>query len=181
MERPHGPWTIQDSSPKYRNAFIEVVEDRVIRPDGQPGHYATVALKPGVAILPVDRQGTAYLTRQFRYAIGRESIEVASGGVDDGEAPREAARREAREELGIEADDWVELGRIDLDTSIVRCPVHLFLARSLSVQQPRREGTESMEMVQVPFAEAVHLVREGAIRHGPSCVLILMARESLGI
>jgi 8-oxo-dGTP pyrophosphatase MutT (NUDIX family) len=173
VERKNGPWTIQDSSPKYRNPFIEVVEDRVTRPDGQPGRYATVAMKPGVAILPVDDAGAAYLTRQFRYAIGRESIEVACGGVDEGEGPREAARREAREELGIEASDWLDLGRIDLDTSIVRCPVHLFLARGLSFTEARREGTETMEVLKVPFAEAVRMVADGTITHGPSCVLIL--------
>ena len=181
MERTNGPWTIQESSPKYQNDFIEVVEDRVIQPDGRPGHYATVSQKPGVAVLPVDGEGTAYLTRQFRYAVGRESLEVASGGIDAGEEPRAAAQREVREELGIEAGEWLDLGEIDLDTSIVRCPVFLFLARNLSFREAKREGTEAMETVRLPFAEAVRRVFDGSIRHAASCVLILKARESLGM
>src|ERR687894_601878 len=102
MVRNHGHWTIHDSNRVYRNPFIEVVEDRVTRPDGQPGIYGTVAMRPGVAVLSVDEDGKAYLTRKFRYAIGRESIEVAGGGIDEGESPLDAARREAREELGVE-------------------------------------------------------------------------------
>ena len=87
MPRQHGPWTIRESHQVYRNPFIEVVEDRVVRPDGHPGIYGTVTMMPGVAVLPVDEEGMAYLTREFRYAIGRESIEVAGGGIDEGESP----------------------------------------------------------------------------------------------
>ena len=56
-----------------RNEFIEVAEDRVTRPDGQAGRYATVTMKPGVAVLPVDETLDVYLARQFRYAVGRET------------------------------------------------------------------------------------------------------------
>ena len=178
--RRHGPWTIQESKPIYHNPFIEVVEDRVIRPDGQPGIYGTVAMKPGVAVLPVDEDGMAYLTREFRYAIGRDSIEVAGGGIDEGESPLEAARREAREELGVEASEWIDLGRIDPFTAVVRSPAHLFLARGLSFSPPERDGTEVMETLKVPFDEAVRLVMDGTITHGPSCVLILKAARVLG-
>src|SRR3954453_11171767 len=145
MPRRHGPWTIQESKPIYRNPFIEVVEDRVVRPDGQPGIYGTVAMTPGVAVLPVDEEGMSYLTREFRYAIGRESIEVAGGGIDEGESPLEAARREAREELGIEASEWINLGSIDPFTAVVHSPAHLFLARGLTFIPTEHEGTEAIE------------------------------------
>jgi 8-oxo-dGTP pyrophosphatase MutT (NUDIX family) len=180
MPRQHGPWTIHESTPIYRNPFIEVVEDRVVRPDGRPGIYGTVTMKPGVAVLPVDEEGTAYLTREFRYAIGRESIEVAGGGIDEGESPLTAARREAREELGVEASEWIDLGRIDPFTAVVHSPAHLFLARGLSFRPTEPGETEVIETVRVPFDEAVRLVMDGTITHGPSCVLILKARLILG-
>jgi 8-oxo-dGTP pyrophosphatase MutT (NUDIX family) len=175
----NGPWTVLGSEPKYRDDFIEVVQDRVLRPDGTPGTYATVAMKPGVAVLVVDRDETVVLTRQFRYILGRESVEVACGGVEDGEDPRESARREVEEELGFVAEEWTDLGRIDLDTSIVRCPVSLFLARGLSRTGARREGSEVMANLEVPFAEAVRMVEDGRITHAPSCILILKARPMI--
>jgi 8-oxo-dGDP phosphatase len=120
MRRKHGPWTITESVRKYSNQFIEVIEDQVIQPDGEPGTYAVVRMKPGISVLALDEGGTVYLTRQFRYATGRESIEAVSGGLDEGENARDGARRELREELGIEAKEWTELGLVDLDTSIVK-------------------------------------------------------------
>lgn len=180
MPRKHGPWTVEESTQVYRNPFIEVVEDRVIRPDGRPGTYGTVRMKEGVAVLPIDDDGVAYLTREFRYAVSRDSIEVAGGGIDEGESPLEAARREAREELGVEASEWVNLGVIDPFTAVVRSPAHLFLARGLAFTDTDHEGTESIEVVKVPFDEAVRHVMEGRITHGPSCVLILKAARVMG-
>lgn len=180
MERRNGPWSVLGSERKYRNDFIDVVEDRVRRPDGEPGTYATVAMKPGVAVLVLDHDGTAVLTRQFRYALGRENVEVACGGIDGGESPGEAARREVREELGVEAASWTHLGRIDLDTSIVRCPVDLYLARELSWVGAEREGTEAMTTERLPLAEAVRMVEDGRITHAPTCVLLLRARPADG-
>jgi hypothetical protein len=63
-----------------------------------------------------------------------------------------------------------------MDTSIVRCPVQLFLARGLSATESAREGTESMETVIIPFEEAIRQVLGGGITHSPSCVLLLKAR-----
>ena len=51
MAGQHGPWTINDRREQYRNQHITVNEDRVRRPDGQPGPYAAVTMQPGVAVL----------------------------------------------------------------------------------------------------------------------------------
>ncbi len=175
MEQKHGPWTIQETSRKYRNSFIHVREDQVLQPDGKPGMYATVSMKPGVAILPIDRDGVVYLIRQFRYALGSESIEVVCGAVDEGEPSLDAAQRELQEELGIQAGEWMDLGIVHLDTSIVHCPVHLFLARDLTFTETNREGTESIETVKFTLDAAVQMAMDSAISHGPSSVLLLKA------
>lgn len=178
MVQKHGPWTIQDKTQKYQNSFIDVCEDQVLQPSGQPGIYATVTMKPGVAVLPIDSDSFVYLTQQFRYAIGKESIEVVSGAVDENEPPLEAAQREVREELGVEADEWIDLGVVDLDTSIVLCPTHLFLAKRLTFSETEREETETIETVKISFDLAVEMVMASVITHGPSCVLILKALKA---
>ncbi|MEW6491860.1 MAG: NUDIX hydrolase [Cyanobacteriota bacterium] len=179
MAQKHGPWTIQETNQKYQNSFIKVREDQVLQPDGQPGLYGTVTMKSGVAILPIDSDRTVYLTRQFRYALGKESIEVVCGALEDDEPPLEAARREIREELGIKAEEWNDLGFFHIDTSIVNCPVHLFLTKQLTFTQPDQEGTETIEKLHLSLNEAVQMVMDSQITHGPSCVLILKAGKEL--
>ena len=179
MTQKHGPWTIQERRSKYHNSFINVHEDQVLQPDGQPGRYATVTMKSGVAILPMDSDRMVYLARQFRYALGKESIEVVCGALEENEPPLEAAQREVQEELGIKANEWSELGVFDLDTSIVHCPVHLFLAFGLTFTKANQEGTETIEPLHLPLDEAVQMVMDSKITHAPSCVLIVKAHNAL--
>lgn len=180
MRKAHGPWTILSRQSRYSNEFLAVHEDRVIGPDGAPAHYGVVVMRPGIAILPVDAEGAVYLTRQFRYALGRESLEAIGGGLDAGEEdPLPAARREAREELGVSADEWHYLGQVDTDTSVVRGSVHLYLARALSFTEPEQEGSEAIRPVRVPLTGAVELVMDGTITHAPSCVVVLKAARLL--
>lgn len=180
MIEKNGPWTIEETENKYHNSFIDVQEDQVLQPDGKPGSYATVKMKPGVAVLPVDEQGNVYLVKQFRYALGRESVEVVCGAIDGNEAPLEAAKREVKEELGIEASEWLDLGMFDMDTSIVNCPVFLFGARNLKFSSTEREGTETMKTLKMSLEEAVEKVMDSEITHSPSCILILKGNNALG-
>ncbi|MBW4561664.1 MAG: NUDIX hydrolase [Mojavia pulchra JT2-VF2] len=177
MAQKNGPWTIQETHEKYQNSFINVREDQVVQPDGQPGMYTTVKMKPGVAILPIDNNSNVYLIRQFRYALGKESIEVVCGAVEEDEPWQEAAQREIAEEVGIKASELIDLGVVDLDTSIVRCPVQMFLAKQLTLTEANPEGTETIKTVKVSLDTAVQMVMDSVITHAPSCVLILKARN----
>jgi ADP-ribose pyrophosphatase len=175
-----GPWKVESSKCRYKNPFLSLMEDQVIQPDGKPGTYATVEIKPGVSILPIDEDGNAYLIRQFRYALGRDSIEVVSGGLEEGETPLDAAKREVREEMGIQAEEWHDLGQIEEDTSLVRSRGYLFLARRLSFTKPEQDGTEQVEFLKMSFEEAVQRVMQSEIVHSPSALVILKALLTIG-
>lgn len=179
MAGKKGQWTVLESAEVYRTPWVDVVEDKVIRPDGTHGIFTTVRLKPGVSVLALDEEGFAHLTVEYRYAVERESVEVVSGGVEEGETPPGAARRELREELGITAREWTDLGPVDPLTSMLLSPTRLFLARGLTHAAHEREGTEVIRALRVPLSEAVRMVTGGEITHGPSCVLILKAHLHL--
>ena len=175
MKRKNGSWTILDTTRKYKNEFIEVNEDAVIQPDGEEGKYATVEMKAGCCSLPIDDENNVYLVRQFRYALGAESLEAVCGAREN-EEPIDAAKREVKEELGIEAEDWQSLGEAETDTSIVHCPAHLFIARKLTFKEPEREGSETIETAKMSLDEAVEKVLNSEIKHALSCLVILKAK-----
>ncbi len=176
----HGPWQILARESVYRDAWIEVDRDNVIRPDGAPGTHCIVRLLPGVSVLPVDDAGMVYLTEEFHYGVGRRTVEVVSGGIEQGEDALPAAQRELAEELGITAGEWIDLGICDPFTTIVVSPTRLFLARQLSFGRTTLEGTEQIRCRKLPFDEAVAMVLDSHITHGPSGLLILKAREVFG-
>lgn len=175
----NGPWKIKNSQEKYKNQWICVREDQVIRPDGEDGIFGVVEMVPGVSALPLDEEGFVYLAEQFRYSLGERSIEAACGGIDEGENPLEAAKRELKEELGIEADEWIELGIVNPFTTVVRSLASLYLVKKLRFGRADLDATEGINIIKVKLADAVKMVMESKISHGPSCVLILKTAEYL--
>lgn len=175
MERKQGAWTIKSSEKIYGDEFAEFWVDEVLKPDGEPGRRATMRMKPGVAVLALDGEGFAHLVKTFRYAVGKECVEVVQGATEEGEEPDAAARRELKEELGVESCELTDLGLLDAITSQVFSPARLFLARNLRFGEPETEGTETLEPFNVKFEEAVRMVMEGEITQGISCTLILKA------
>ncbi len=172
---PHGPWNIVERHEVYRDPWIHLHKDDVVRPDGKPGTFSVVHLKPGVTVLAVDDNGQAYLTEEFHYGVGRVTLEAVSGGIEEGEDALGTARRELKEELGIEAAGWQDLGSCDPFTSSIVSPTRLYLATQLTLGEQELEGTELIRRVAVPLADAVAMTMDGRISHAPSGLLILKA------
>ncbi|MGE5679244.1 MAG: NUDIX hydrolase [Bacillota bacterium] len=179
MGKKHGPWTIKNVEKIYSDNFIEVSLNEVISPDNKEGKYSTVKVIPGIAILAIDEDNNVYLTRQFRFALGRDSIEVICGAVEENEEPIKAARRELKEEAGISAKEWKHFGIVNPDTSIVSNKLDLFLARDLSFTEKEQEGSEDIKIDKYSLEHVVDMVISGEITHAPSCVLVLKTNEFL--
>ena len=177
--KQHGPWQIVHEELIYADPWVRLRKDDVIRPDGLPGIHTVINLKPGVSVLALDEQRNVYLTEEFHYGVGRVTLEVVSGGCEATEEPLTTARRELREELGIEAAQWDDLGACDPFTANVVSPTRLFLARGLQFGPPALEGTERIRCVRMPLAEAVARVMDSRITHAPSCLVILKAARIL--
>jgi len=178
--RRHGPWQIVASNERYRDPWVQVVRDEVIRPDGLPGSYCVVTLKPGVCVVAMDAEDRVHLTREFHYAVGVETVEAVSGGRDGDEPPLVAAQRELREELGLVAANWVDLGRVDPFTANVYSPTQLYLATELTRVERELEGTELIEAYPILLEEAIDRVMAGQITHAPTCTALLKVARRLG-
>lgn len=173
--RQRGPWKVLKSVTKYENHWIKVVEDEVVRPDGKPGIYGTIRIGPGVHVLPIDEEGNAYLIREFYYGVGKTKIEAVCGGIENGETPLAAAKRELEEELGIRARTWTALGSTQDFTSFIDSPQRLFLARGLTFRAARRDTNETIVLVKMPLRVAVRRVLDGGIDTASTALLILKA------
>lgn len=176
--KKRGPFEVVSSKQVYKNQWIEVVEDKVIRPDGKDGIFGIVTMVPGISILPIDKEGNVHLVKVYRYGIDKEIIETPTGAIDQGEEVLTAAKRELQEETGLTSEKWTPLGMVNPFTTVVVSPAFLFLAENvIEIEKPKDQ--EVIEVVTVPFSDVVQWALESKITHAQSVALILRAKEYL--
>jgi 8-oxo-dGTP pyrophosphatase MutT (NUDIX family) len=149
-----------------------------VHPNGRPGEHGVVVNPPSSAIVALDGDDVV-LTRQARYAIDRVVLEVVKGGAAPGESARAGAERELREEVGLVAARWDDLGSVYEIPSIVQEPVQLFLARDLRSVATELEDVESIAAVRMPFRDAVLAAARGEIADAVTAAALLRAAQRL--
>ncbi len=179
MLKKNGNFVIKKSASKYKNKWIEVIEDKVIRPDGKAGIFGIVKMGGGSNILPMDDKGHIYLVREFHYAIKKSGIESAHGGMNKGESFLSAAKRELKEEVGIIAKKWTDLGTVQPFTTLIESPQKLYLAENLTFGKDIPDAGEDVKIIKVKLEKAVEMVMKNEITYVTSCLLILKANEHL--
>lgn len=174
------PYKKVSSKLVYENPWIKVREDKVTRPDGNPGIFGTVDIGVGASVLAIDRHKQVHLIREWKYPLNRYTLEVISGGVDGDESLEECARRELAEEAGLTGGALTDLGWMETITTIVKAPVRLFLAVDVEQGAANPGADEFLEVVQMPFSEAIDKAMSAAFEHAATVITILKAARLLG-
>lgn len=176
-------WRTESSKSIYENRWIAVREDRVTGPAGA-GIYGVVTMQhPAVFVVALDDLDRVCLVTLDRYATGNRSIEVPAGGTD-GEPPRDAAERELREETGLRAREFADIGFMYALNGIADAPEHVLLATGLE-PIPNADATERHEegideVSWVPFPEVLAMIRRGEITDGETIAALMFAAIHLG-
>jgi ADP-ribose pyrophosphatase len=163
----------------HRGRFLEFRVDTVERADGRRAQR-DVAVHPGaVAIVAVDPEGCVLLVRQYRHPAGQALLEIPAGTLDRDPAsgatedPDAAARRELEEETGYRAAGWERLADFWTAPGFATERIFLYLATDLAAAGPDRRAPdedESLELVRLPWREAVVAAERGEIRDAKSLI-----------
>ena len=168
------PWKTLTSRTAYENAWLRVREDQVIRPDGNPGIYGVVEIRPSVGVVALNERDEIALVGQWRYALNRYSWEIPRGGSHKGETDMQAvAARELAEEAGVVAAHWQPMGQVDVGNGVLDDVQSLFLATGLSATNTNFDPEEDISIFWKPFNEAVDMALDGTITEVCSIAAIL--------
>jgi len=181
LDENRNPFTMLSARQVYDNPWITVVEHQVLSPLGRPGIYGVVKFKnQAVGVIPY-HDGKVWLVGQYRVPLGAYSWEIPEGGSPYGEDPVEGARRELREETGLEARTLEPIVEMHLSNSVSDEWGVVYLARGITAGAAEPEHTEELAIRVVPLDEAYQMVCAGKITDSLSVAgilrLVLLDRE----
>ena len=177
-----GRWQQTSSKIVHQNPYYFVRQDEVIRPDGKPGTFYVVDGRTVVFIVAVNNEGKILLERIYRYTTQEESLEVMAGGIDEGEDPLTAAKRELKEETGYTAEVWEELGTTKMMPGISTIQSHTFFCSSLHQTNNHLQTEEGITAVTAHTKEEIiRMIASGEINGQATigAIMLAIAREKI--
>ena len=174
MNEFKNPWQKISSREVYDNPWINVRHEEVIKPNGQTGIYGVAHFKYlAAAVVPLDQEGNIWLVGQFRYTLNEYSWEIPMGGGDLKIDSLEAAKRELKEETGLTATKWTNLGKLHTSNSVTDEVGYMYLAEELTLGESQPDDTEILQIKKVNLLEAVKMVMNSEITDSLSIAAIL--------
>ena len=168
--------TTTDSQRHFEGRIFSVRVDTVELPGGRRTTREVVEHSDAVCMVPVDDAGNVLLVRQFRKPTESSILEVPAGGVETGEVSEDTVIRELQEEVGYTADRITHLASFWVAPGWATERMHAYLATGLRPSKLSADDDENIELVRLPFQQAVAMIQTGEIHDGKTIASLLMAR-----
>ena len=168
-----------ESETIFRGRVIEVTVDTV--KEGEATYKREVVHHAGSAvIIPVFDDGTIALVRQYRHPTSRYLLEAPAGTLQRGEAPEKGAARELEEELGLVSGRLEKLSEFFVSPGFCEEKMWVYLATDLTTTQQQLEDDEILEVVRIPFSQALTMITAGDIEDAKTIIGVMLAAPRIG-
>ena len=147
----------------FKGRAFNVRVDKVINAEGHETEREIVEHVEAVAIVALDANGDILLVKQFRKAIEKELLEIPAGGIDPGEGPDDAVRRELQEEIGRFPGQIKRMGGFYSAPGFCTEYLYLYLATDLKPSQLQAEDTAGIETIRVKPSRIRKMISSGEI------------------
>ena len=167
------PWTILSSKEIYENPWIALTEHQVLNPAGGKGIYGVVHFHNlAIGVVPYE-DGMIWMVGQYRFPLEAYSWEIPEGGGPLGIDPLDSAKRELKEETGLEAAEYRKLFEMDLSNSVSDEKAVVYIATGLTQGEAAPEDTEDLAVRKMSLDEAYAKVERQEIRDSLTVTAIL--------
>lgn len=137
----------------YQAKYFRITQ-REIQRKGKTFTKDFIERNPSVFILPINDNGEIYVESQYRDAFGKTILEVVAGNMEEHADPLETAKRELLEETGLTAKEWKQIATWELSVNM-NSPLYVFVAQNITEGRPVPDDDEEIEIIKMPFEEAV--------------------------
>ncbi|HTT75209.1 MAG TPA: NUDIX hydrolase [Candidatus Binataceae bacterium] len=165
--------------PILKLGVVDFGVERATLPNGVTVELPVIHHPGASAIVALDSEGMVAILNQYRHAYGGWLREIPAGCVNPGETPRQCAERELREEAGLTACRWDQIGTIVTIPSFCDERIAIWLARGLVSADRELDHDEVINVDRIKLDEALRMVRRGEIVDAKTITALYEVREFL--
>ena len=158
------------------HSFSVSLDDVLLR-NGASGRRIKIDHPEASAVVPFISEDHVLMVRQFRYALGKETLEIPAGKIDPGERPEACAKRELMEETGFDAELMQLVLTYAPAIGYSNELIHVFSARQLRKTRAEVDEREISSVEEVSLDQLRNMVRKGLIEDGKT----LLAFSFMGL
>lgn len=157
----------------FRGKIINLRVDIAGLPNGKEAVREVVEHSGGVTVAALTDDMELIFVRQFRYPYMEEVLELPAGKLEKGENPLEAGKRELREEGGVIAGQYINLGEFYPTPGYTNEIIYLYGARDLVEAEQDLDDDEFLNVERIPLSKAVDMVLNNEIKDGKTQAAVL--------
>ena len=172
-------FTILSRKTIYEGRVFDIQKVLVRLPDGREHEYDLVSHTGAVTLVPVDQDGNMWFVRQFRLGALQELLELPAGLMEKDEPPKISAGRELREEIGMAADELLELGQFYMAAGYSSEYMYIYLATGLHPSPLEQDEDEFLQVQAIPVKQVYEMVHANQIHDGKTLAALLLAEPFL--
>ncbi len=172
-------WECLETKHLIRDQWIDLCASVYRLPDGQElAPFYTYHRCDFVVIVALDAEENYILVRQFRQGIQEITTEFPAGGMEEGETPLAAARRELLEETGCVSDRWSKVSSVPSNATVSDNYAHIFLAEQCRKQYEQKlDSSEFVEVTDLSKAELEDCILKDQFKQAVHVMAYYRARE----
>ena len=149
---------------------ISVYLDEVSLKDGTKGKRIRLDHPEAAAIIPFVDHDEILMVKQFRYALGRATLEIPAGKVDPGESPEACAGRELLEETGYEAQALKLIYTYAPAIGYSNELIHIYSGHDLIKAHEKIDEREIDSIERVPILKLKEMIKKNLILDGKTLI-----------
>jgi ADP-ribose pyrophosphatase len=158
---------------KYEGKAVGFRADTIRLPDGRARNREYLTHPGAVGVLAFASPTKILLVKQFRYPVGKFTLEIPAGKLAKGEDPMACVKRELEEETVFVASKIKKLLSFYPTAAFSDEVIHLYVAEGLRPTRMNPDDDEYIQLVTMSPARLQSVIHAGRIRDSKTLIAYL--------